>query len=188
MAGTSAGACTIIAAGRCHNREAASRRTQPRKLSRQEEARAEGRSHGILVYRDGEPVGGASMDRAEELPRIDDDPNYRGLAPPNRSGSGGSRVSLWISAIGDRVSGACVEGGAGVDQESRAADWLRAILSRIGEALHLVTFRPTEQFPCFASKDSSEWRRLGTRNVLMRTNRLTECQSAVPMTRASLTA
>lgn len=42
---------------------------------------AEGRSHGILVYFDGEPVGWCQYGPREELPRIDDDPNYRGLAP-----------------------------------------------------------------------------------------------------------
>jgi GNAT superfamily N-acetyltransferase len=42
---------------------------------------AEGRSHGILVYFDGEPVGWCQYGLREELPRIDDDPNYRGLAP-----------------------------------------------------------------------------------------------------------
>ncbi len=45
---------------------------------------AEGRSHGILVYFNGEPVGWCQYGRADELPRIDDDPNYRGLAPANR--------------------------------------------------------------------------------------------------------
>jgi len=64
------------------------------KLRRAERARAnypdkkklvaEGRSHGILVYSGGEAVGWCQYGRADELPRIDDDPNYRGLVPPNR--------------------------------------------------------------------------------------------------------
>ena len=45
---------------------------------------AEGRAHGILVYADGEAVGWCQYGRADELPRIDDDPNYRGPAPANR--------------------------------------------------------------------------------------------------------
>ena len=45
---------------------------------------AEGRSHGILVYREGEAVAWCQYGRADELPRIDDDPNYHGLAPANR--------------------------------------------------------------------------------------------------------
>jgi len=61
------------------------------KLRREERSRAnypdkkklvgEGRSHGILVYLDGEAVGWCQYGRAEELPRIDLDANYRGLAP-----------------------------------------------------------------------------------------------------------
>ena len=45
---------------------------------------ADGRTHGILVYSDGEAVGWCQYGRAEELPRIDDDSNYRGLAPADR--------------------------------------------------------------------------------------------------------
>jgi ribosomal protein S18 acetylase RimI-like enzyme len=45
---------------------------------------AEVRSHGILVYSEGEVVGWCQYGRADELPRIDDDPNYRRLAPANR--------------------------------------------------------------------------------------------------------
>lgn len=64
------------------------------KLRRAERSRAnypdkkrlvvEGRSHGILVYASDEPVGWCQYGRAEELPRIDDDPNYRGHAPADR--------------------------------------------------------------------------------------------------------
>jgi ribosomal protein S18 acetylase RimI-like enzyme len=47
---------------------------------------ASGKTHGVLVYaNDGyanvEPVGWCQYGRAEELPRIDDDPNYRGPTP-----------------------------------------------------------------------------------------------------------
>jgi GNAT superfamily N-acetyltransferase len=44
----------------------------------------EGRSHGILVYLDGEAVGWCQYGRANELPRMDEDRNYRGLVPANR--------------------------------------------------------------------------------------------------------
>ena len=40
-----------------------------------------GRSHGILVYADGEPVGWCQYGPQEELPRIDNSRNYRGLGP-----------------------------------------------------------------------------------------------------------
>jgi hypothetical protein len=40
-----------------------------------------GRSHGILVYADGEPVGWRQYGPHEELPRIDSSRKYRGLAP-----------------------------------------------------------------------------------------------------------
>lgn len=40
-----------------------------------------GRTHGILVYADGEPVGWCQYGPREELPRIDDSRGYRRLAP-----------------------------------------------------------------------------------------------------------
>ncbi len=39
------------------------------------------RSHGILVYADGEPVGWCQYGPKDELPRIDNVRKYRGLAP-----------------------------------------------------------------------------------------------------------
>ena len=50
---------------------------------------AKGRSHGILVYADGEPVGWCQYGPREELPRIDNSRRYRDLPPP----AGGER--LW---------------------------------------------------------------------------------------------
>ena len=38
-------------------------------------------AHGILVYANGEPVGWCQYGPREELPRIDNKRNYRGLAP-----------------------------------------------------------------------------------------------------------
>ena len=43
-----------------------------------------GRAHGILVYAEGEPVGWCQFGLSEELPRIDNNPKYRKLAPANR--------------------------------------------------------------------------------------------------------
>jgi GNAT superfamily N-acetyltransferase len=40
-----------------------------------------GCSHGILVYARGKPVGWCQYGPSEELPRIDNSRNYRGLAP-----------------------------------------------------------------------------------------------------------
>jgi GNAT superfamily N-acetyltransferase len=40
-----------------------------------------GRSHGILIYDNGEPVGWCQYGPKEELPRIDNSRKYRGLAP-----------------------------------------------------------------------------------------------------------
>src|SRR6266436_3427251 len=40
-----------------------------------------GRSHGVLVYANGEPVGWCQCGLGEELPRIDNRRKYRGLAP-----------------------------------------------------------------------------------------------------------
>lgn len=47
-----------------------------------------GCAHGIIVYADGEPVGWCQYGRREELPRIDNLRNYRGLAPAGA-------VKLW---------------------------------------------------------------------------------------------
>ncbi len=40
-------------------------------------------SHGILVYAQGEPVGWCQYGLSQELPRIDNNPNYRKLASGN---------------------------------------------------------------------------------------------------------
>lgn len=53
-------------------------RRQKRELVKQ------GRAHGILVYAKGEPVGWCQYGRCEELPRIDNKRNYRGLAPQGK--------------------------------------------------------------------------------------------------------
>jgi GNAT superfamily N-acetyltransferase len=41
---------------------------------------SEGRSHGILVYKEGEPVGWCQFGSNEELPRMQHHPQYRKLA------------------------------------------------------------------------------------------------------------
>lgn len=41
----------------------------------------QGRAHGILVYRKGEPVGWCQFGARAELPRIDNQRAYQGLAP-----------------------------------------------------------------------------------------------------------
>lgn len=46
---------------------------------RKRELVARGRSHGILVYSNGEPVGWCQYGEREELPRLDGDPSYRKL-------------------------------------------------------------------------------------------------------------
>ena len=56
-------------------REAAGNRQEKRKLVEG------GRSHGILVYSKGEPVGWCQYGSREELPRIDNNPRYRKLVP-----------------------------------------------------------------------------------------------------------
>jgi GNAT superfamily N-acetyltransferase len=45
----------------------------------------QGRSHGILVYANAEPVGWCQYGLREELPRIDNNPRYRELALENCS-------------------------------------------------------------------------------------------------------
>jgi GNAT superfamily N-acetyltransferase len=73
---------------------------QPSAVSRQSDSRAKeaarnqrkkrelvatGRSHGILVYAKGEPVGWCQYGLREELPRIDNYPSYRKLAHEGRT-------------------------------------------------------------------------------------------------------
>lgn len=53
-----------------------------------------GRSYGILVYANNEPVGWCQYGSQEELPRIDNTRNYRAPAPePARKSSGESPAS-----------------------------------------------------------------------------------------------
>jgi len=70
-----------------HNhRSGVEKRSNPRALwvrrnHREKRALVEqGRSHGILVYSHGEPVGWCQYGPAKELPRIDNHPKYRKLA------------------------------------------------------------------------------------------------------------
>ena len=56
-------------------KEAARNRQQKRELVEN------GRSHGVLVYSKGEPVGWCQYGSREELPRLDSDRSYRRLAP-----------------------------------------------------------------------------------------------------------
>ena len=64
-------------------REAAGNRQEKRELV------GKGRSHGILVYSKGEPVGWCQYGSREELPRIDNNPRYRKLVPE------GNAKRLW---------------------------------------------------------------------------------------------
>jgi GNAT superfamily N-acetyltransferase len=56
-------------------KRAASNRREKRELVEN------GCSHGILVYANGEPVGWCQYGSQEELPRIENNPRYRKLAP-----------------------------------------------------------------------------------------------------------
>lgn len=92
-----------------------------------------GHTHGILVYAEGEPVGWCQYGRAEELPRIDEDRNYRGLAPKQsgtlwritcfvvdkrfrRRGIGASALKAALDSI-KRQGGGVVEGYPVADWE-----------------------------------------------------------------------
>lgn len=55
----------------------------------------EGRSHGILVYEDGEPVGWCQYGLQQELPRIDNSRNYPG-PPPEKSGRRLWRITCFV--------------------------------------------------------------------------------------------
>jgi GNAT superfamily N-acetyltransferase len=63
-------------------------RAQRAVRNRQEQRRLieKGCSHGILVYENKQPVGWCQYGLQEELPRIDNNRNYRRLAPPHPAG------------------------------------------------------------------------------------------------------
>jgi GNAT superfamily N-acetyltransferase len=77
--------CSVPKSEWLHTRaeRAARNRREQRKLLES------GRSHGILVYEKGEPVGWCQYGPREEFPRIDNGRNYRGLAPKD------STEKLW---------------------------------------------------------------------------------------------
>ena len=64
----------------------------------------EGRAHGILVYANGEPVGWCQYGPQEELPRIDNERNYRALAAEDRAKELG-RITCFVTDKKHRRSG-----------------------------------------------------------------------------------
>ncbi len=60
---------------------ASSAKRTARNRRQKQELVENGCAHGILVYANGEPVGWCQYGPAAELPRIDNDPKYRKLAP-----------------------------------------------------------------------------------------------------------
>lgn len=149
------------------------------KLRRAERSRAnhpdkkalvmKGCSHGILVYRDQEPVGWCQYGRAEELPRIDDDRNYRGLAPEKQT------LPLWRitcfvvdkryrqQGIGSRaleVALASIKSqGGGLVEAYPVVDWQGASFGNVSTHGTVSMFRK-QGFKRVAQ--------FGPRNVLMR--------------------
>lgn len=111
---------------------------------------AEGRSHGILVYFDGEAVGWCQYGRADELPRIDDDPNYRGL-------ESGDRERLWripcfvvdkrfrrqgIGSVALKAALASIKAqGGGVVEACPVADWAGASFGNVSTHGTVSMFR-----------------------------------------------
>jgi GNAT superfamily N-acetyltransferase len=69
--------CTLPKEKRLKSRAARAVRNRQEKRKLVEE----GRSHGILVYEKGEPVGWCQYGPEEELPRIDSSRSYRKLVP-----------------------------------------------------------------------------------------------------------
>src|SRR5207245_6412388 len=102
-----------------HHRDP-SQAIRKRSISRVEEAKrkrrqkrelvANGRSHGILVYSDGDPVGWCQYGSMEELPRIDSNPSYRRLDPGGDAGRGGRSDWLVVDKIRRKRGGG--EGGS----------------------------------------------------------------------------
>jgi ribosomal protein S18 acetylase RimI-like enzyme len=129
---------------------------------------AEERSHGILVYRDGQAVGWCQYGRAEELPRIDDDPNYSGLAPAareqlwripcfvvdkryRRQGIAGAALKAAMASIKAR--------GGGLVEAYPVADWAGASFGNVSTHGTVSMFR---------KQGFKKVGRYGRRNVLMR--------------------
>ena len=84
------------AARTAERKMAADPRRARRKESRREESTGgEGRSHGILVYAQGEPVGWCQYGLQQELPRIDNCRSYPGQ-PPEKPGRRLWRITCFV--------------------------------------------------------------------------------------------
>ena len=84
------------------------RRTRPERCLRNHREKKElvkkGRAHGILVYAKGEPAGWCQYGPQEELPRIDNERNYRALAAEDRAKELG-RITCFVTDKKHRRSG-----------------------------------------------------------------------------------
>ncbi len=163
----------------CMHHHRCRRLPESEKLRRAERSRAnypdkkalvmKDRSHGILVYRDRQPVGWCQYGQAEELPRIDDDRNYRGLAPEKhtpplwritcfvvdkryrRNGIGSLALEAALASI-KKQGGGLVEGYP-------VADWQGASFGNVSTHGTVSMFR---------KQGFKQVKQFGPRNVLMR--------------------
>lgn len=129
---------------------------------------AEGRTHGILVYVEDEPMGWCQYGRADELPRIDDDPNYHGLAPANRANlwripcfvvdKRYRRQGIGSAALEGALASITAQGG-GLVEAYPVADWAGASFGNVSTHGTVSMFRK-QGFKKVAA--------FGQRNVLMR--------------------
>jgi GNAT superfamily N-acetyltransferase len=119
-----------------------------------------GRSHGILVYEKGEPVGWCQYGPREEFPRIDNGRNYRGLAPE------GGAEKLWriTCFVVDRkyrrrgIAGTALKAALEAIKK-RGGGLMRPIRLRDGKGLSETCPR-MELFRCSRRRGSRLWRPL----------------------------
>jgi len=127
-----------------------------------------GRSHGILVYHNGEAVGWCQYGRAEELPRIDDDRNYSGLAEGDTSKLW--RITCFVvdkryrrRGVGSRAIEAALASikrqGGGLVEGYPVVDWQGASFGNVS------THGTVSMFRKHGFKRVAQF---GPRNVLMR--------------------
>ena len=108
-----------------------------------------GCAHGILVYKQAEPVGWCQYGRPDELPRIDNNPKYRQLS--SKRGMAPWRITCFVVRrdIAATVSHALLSRQHWPLLKRKVVVWSKLIQSRVGA----LTPDIEERYPCSKRKD-----------------------------------